>query len=357
MIRVLVVDDSAVVRKVLTEELGRTGDIEVVGTAIDPYAAREKILQLNPDVITLDIEMPRMDGLSFLAKLMRHHPIPVVVVSSLTPENGPTALEALRLGAVEVIPKPGSQFSVPDVRRHLARAIRAAARSTPRKGGDSPEGAEVAPPSRPSLGGVATTHQVVAIGASTGGTRALEALLRQLPPDFPGIVVVQHMPAHFTRSFAQRLNEVSSLSVKEAEAGDPVVPGRVLIAPGGNHMTVQRSGARVVAEIRGGPPVNYHKPSVDILFQSVARTVGRNAVGVILTGMGNDGAAGLLEMRAAGARTLAQDAASCVVFGMPKVAIEEGGVEEIVPLREMAEALMTAVIREGRKAEAVPVAG
>ncbi|TVR57856.1 MAG: response regulator, partial [Gemmatimonadales bacterium] len=255
MIRVLVVDDSAVVRKVLTEELSRTGDIQVVGTAIDPYAARERIAELDPDVLTLDIEMPRMDGLSFLAKLMRHHPMPVVVVSSVTPENGETALEALRLGAVEVIPKPGSQFSVPDVRRHLARAIRAAARArlapADSRYNPSPGGNTGSPVRHQSgLAGVNTTHKLVALGASTGGTRALEEILRELPPDVPGIAIVQHMPSGFTRAFAERLNEVSALQVQEAREGDRIVPGRALVAPGGQHMLVRRQGADLIASNR-----------------------------------------------------------------------------------------------------------
>lgn len=347
MIRVLVVDDSAVVRKVLSEELSRTGDIQVVGTAIDPYAARERIAELDPDVLTLDIEMPRMDGLSFLAKLMRHHPLPVVVVSSVTPENGETALEALRLGAVEVIPKPGSQFSVPDVRRHLARAIRAAARAhlvaTPERTTPSPGDGRAPPSGLRGLAGVNTTDKLVALGASTGGTRALEEILRDLPPDVPGIIIVQHMPSGFTRAFAERLNDVSAIQVREAQEGDRIVPGRALVAPGGQHMLVRRRGAELLASIRPGPPVNYHRPSVDVLFQSVARTMGGNAVGAILTGMGGDGAAGLLEMRKAGAYTVVQDQDTSVVFGMPRVALEVGGANEVVPLPKMADALLRAL--------------
>lgn len=346
MIRVLVVDDSAVVRKVLTEELSRTGDIEVVGTAIDPYAAREKIAELDPDVLTLDIEMPRMDGLSFLAKLMRHRPMPVVVVSSVTPENSDTALEALRLGAVEVIPKPGSQFSVPDVRRHLARAIRAAARSKPRAPTPGEQGPAV--PRQAGLAGVSTTHKLIAIGASTGGTRALEMILRALPPDVPGIVIVQHMPTGFTGPFAERLNAVSALAVKEAEDGDGIVPGRALVAPGGRHMLVQRSGVQLAVSVRSGPTVNYHKPSVDVLFQSVARTVGVNAVAALLTGMGGDGASGLLEIREAGGYTLAQDEETSVVFGMPRVAIERGAAMDVVSLQRVPEALVRAARAESR---------
>ncbi len=348
MIRVLVVDDSAVVRRVLTEELSRTGDIEVVGTATDPYVAREKIAALRPDVLTLDIEMPRMDGLSFLAKLMRHYPLPVVVVSSVTPERSDTALEALRLGAVEVIPKPGSQFSVPDVRRHLANAIRAAARARVSQEASMAEGEPASGPS--GLAAVRTTHKLVAIGASTGGTRALEGILRRMPPDMPGMVIVQHMPTGFTRAFAERLDGVSRISVKEAEGGDRVVPGRALVAPGGQHMFVRRSGVRLEVAVRSGPPVNFHRPSVDVLFQSVARTVGMNAVGILLTGMGGDGASGLLELRAAGAHTVAQDEESSVVFGMPKVAIELGAAAEVVSLPDMPDAILRAVGVESGKA-------
>lgn len=337
MIRVLVVDDSAVVRRILTEELGKAPGIEVVGSAVDPYAARDKIAELSPDVITLDIEMPRMDGLSFLAKLMRHHPLPVVVVSSVTPENGETALEALRLGAVEVIPKPGSQFSVPDVRRHLVRAIRAAsvAELKPVTVVEAPRG------DRSYLGSVRTTHRLVAIGSSTGGTRALECVLSEMPPDGPGIVIVQHMPEGFTAAFAERLNEVCPIQVREARDGDHVVPGLCLIAPGDRHMLIKRSGAQMKVCIKRGPPVNYHRPSVDVLLHSVASTVGKNAVGVILTGMGSDGAEGLLAMRNAGAYTIAQDRKTSVVFGMPKVAIEKGGAVEVAPLSQIARKIMT----------------
>jgi len=345
VIKVLVVDDSAVVRKVLTEELAKTGDIVVVGTAVDPYAAREKIAELKPDVITLDIEMPRMDGLSFLAKLMKHNPIPTIVVSSVAPEKSETALQAMRLGAIDVIPKPSSQFSVPDVRRHLARAIRAAAsanlsaRIVPVHQGP---GTDV----RGGLGSVDTTHKLIALGASTGGTRALEDVLVTMPPDVPGIVIVQHMPPGFTKSFAERLNDVCKITVKEAETGDRVVPGRALIAPGARHMLVRRSGAQMTVAIKDGPPVNHHRPSVDVLFNSVADSVGRNAVGAILTGMGGDGARGLLALREAGAHTIAQDRESSVVFGMPKVAIELGAALEVLPLHKVTSAILDAVAGE-----------
>lgn len=339
MIRILVVDDSAVVRKVLSQELSRYPDIEVVGTAIDPYAAREKIMELSPDVLTLDVEMPRMDGLSFLAKLMRHHPLPVVVVSSLTQRDSANALKALELGAVEVVPKPGSQFSIPDVGRDLVRAVRAAARARVRK---RTEPRPDAPKALPAAG-LSTTHKVLAIGASTGGTRAVEQLLTGLPPDSPGTVITQHMPAGFTKTFAERLDRVSALEVREACDGDLLVPGLALVAPGGRHLLVQRSGARYSARIKDGPPVHHQRPSVDVLFGSVAHAAGGNAVGVILTGMGADGAQGLLEMRDAGAHTLAQDEASCVVFGMPKAAIDLEAAERVVPLDGMAAAVIRAL--------------
>lgn len=351
MIRVLVVDDSAVVRKVLSEEMSRFKDIDVVGTAMDPYAARERIAALHPDVLTLDIEMPRMDGLSFLAKLMKHHPLPVVIVSSLAPENSKNALRALELGAVEIVPKPSSQFSVPDVGRHLVRAVRAAARAKIIR-----RRARSNAPAQPAveelhLGHLDTTHKVVAIGASTGGTQAIERTLRRLPPQMPGIVIVQHMPPGFTASFAQRLDRECTLHVREAKNRDIIVPGQALIAPGGHHMLVRRSGARYTVEIKDGPPVNRHRPSVDVLFQSTATSAGRNAVGVILTGMGTDGARGLLELSRTGARTLAQDEASSVVFGMPKAAIDLGAADEIVPLDGVPEAILDALsVNEGRLA-------
>ncbi len=345
MIRVLIVDDSAVVRKVLTDELSRFRDIEVVGSAADPYIAREKIVKLRPDVITLDLEMPRMDGLTFLAKLMQHFPMPVVVVSSLTPKNSPTALKALELGAVEVISKPGSQYSVPDVARHLVRALRAAA--VARIASPTPQNALDALAARAPLAGfhLSTTNKLLAIGASTGGTQALEAVLTRLPPTSPGIVIVQHMPEGFTRTFADRLDSLCALAVKEASDGDLVVPGLALIAPGNKHMMVKRSGATWLVRLKDGPPVHYQRPSVDVLFESVAGAAGPNAVGAILTGMGADGADGLLRMKESGAYTIAQDEASCVVFGMPRAAIELGGVMQVVPLDSVPEALLAAVSR------------
>ena len=339
MIRVLVVDDSALVRRVLSEELGRERDIEVIGTATDPYAARDKIVRLQPDVVTLDVEMPRMDGLSFLAKLMTHYPIPVVVVSSLTPRDGENAVRALALGAVEVVAKPGSSLSTPDVGGELARAVRHAAGVHVAALARREDNARAAAP--PSLAArLRTTHQVLAIGASTGGTQAIERVLRGLPADAPGTMIVQHMPEHFTAAFAKRLNQLCAVEVREARDHDPVVPGVALIAPGGRHLVLQASGAHYVARVKDGPPVHHQRPAVDVLFQSVARGAGPNAVGVILTGMGADGARGLLAMRQAGARTIAQDEASCVVFGMPKEAIRAGAAERVLPLDAIADEVL-----------------
>lgn len=346
MIRVLIVDDSAVVRKILTDELSRYPDIEIVGTAVDPYVARDKIVQLDPDVITLDIEMPRMDGLSFLARLMKYHPKPVVVVSSLTPANSQTAIKALELGALEVICKPGSSYSTTDISAQLARAIRAASSSRviPRS----------APPSQAPQGEalgdfqLQTTLKVVAIGASTGGTKAIETILTQLPASCAGTVIVQHMPERFTTAFAERLNSICKMEVREAKDGDRVVPGVALIAPGNRHMLLDRSGANYLTKVKDGPRVHYQRPSVDVLFNSVARHAGPNAIGILLTGMGADGAQGLLEMRKRGAYTVAQDEATCVVFGMPKEAIRMGAAEDIAPLHQMPERIVT-FLRDGKR--------
>jgi two-component system chemotaxis response regulator CheB len=339
MIRVLIVDDSAVVRQILREQLSKYKDIEVVGEAMDPYVARDKIVRLRPDVVTLDVEMPRMDGLSFLAKLMKHFPIPVVMVSSLTPANSEMVLRALELGAVEVVPKPGSTYSVPDVDKHLVWAIRAAASANVRKP-VAVNAPDIKIPAR-SIN-IETTHKVIAIGASTGGTVALEAVLTKFPRTAPGTVVVQHMPEHFTSSFAKRLNDKCEIEVREAKDGDPVVPGVALIAPGGKHLLLQISGARYYARVKDGPPVHHQRPSVDVLFQSVARSAGKNAVGVILTGMGADGAKGLLEMHDKGAHTIAQNSETCVVFGMPREAIALGCVDQVLPLEQIANGILAA---------------
>jgi two-component system chemotaxis response regulator CheB len=327
-IRVLLVDDSAIVRKVLAQELAKDPDIEVVGAAPDPFVARDMIVNLKPDVLTLDIEMPRMDGLAFLRRLMQYYPLPVVIVSSLTPRGGDMTLEAMDLGAVEVMCKPGAAYAVGDMAVELRDKVKAAAMVKVRARAEAPSA--IRPPARLSLS--RTTHSVVAIGASTGGTQALQSLLSALPANSPGIVIVQHMPEHFTRSFADRLDTLCAIQVKEAEDGDTVSPGLALIAPGNFHMELDRSGAVYKVKVLGGPLVTRHRPSVNVLFRSVAKYAGRNAVGVILTGMGGDGAEGMAEMKKAGAANIAQDEASCVVFGMPKEAIAAGGVDHVLPL-------------------------
>lgn len=334
-IKVLIVDDSAVVRKVFREELSREKDIEIVGTAPDPYVARDKIVKLKPDVVTLDIEMPRMDGITFLRKLMKHYPLPVIIVSSLTKKGGKLALEALSLGALEVISKPSSAYSVGEMSVQLIDKIRAVARIKVEKKEDreniKSNQIAVAPRALSE-----TTNKIIAIGASTGGTEALKVVLTAMPPNAPGILVVQHMPANFTTSFAERLNELSAITVKEAADGDSVVNGLALIAPGNYHMLLKRSGARYYVQVKQGPLVHHQRPAVDVLFHSVANYAGSNAVGAVLTGMGSDGALGLLKMKEAGARTLAQDEKSCIIFGMPKEAIKLGGAEKVVPLDKIA---------------------
>ncbi|MBI2568074.1 MAG: chemotaxis response regulator protein-glutamate methylesterase [Candidatus Schekmanbacteria bacterium] len=336
-VRALVVDDSAIVRSVLSRELEKDPDIEVVGVAPDPYAARDLIVRLKPDVMTLDVEMPRMDGITFLRKLMVHYPIPVIIVSSLTPAGGELALEALEAGAIDVMCKPGPAHAVGDLGESLAERVKAAARADPRKLGRVSAERSAAPT---KLALTRTTNRVVAIGASTGGTQALAAILEQLPANGPGIVIVQHMPEQFTRSFANRLNQECAMNVSEAVDGDTVSPGRILIAPGNYHMVLRRSGAKYYVEVRSGPLVSRHRPSVDVCFKSVARYAGRNAVGVLLTGMGRDGADGLLAMRQAGAATIAQDEATSVVYGMPAAAAENGAAEQILPLPKVARAIL-----------------
>jgi two-component system chemotaxis response regulator CheB len=337
-IRVLVVDDSAVVRSIFTEELSRDPGIEVVGSAPDPYVARDKIAALKPDVVTLDVEMPRMDGITFLRKLMRYYPLPVIVVSSLTQAAGELAMEALEAGAVDVMCKPGAAYSVGDMSVDLIDKIKAAAKVRMR-----PKSVSATPPQPTRLALTRTTNKVVAIGASTGGTEALRVVLEQFPANAPGTLVVQHMPEHFTRSFAERLNALCAVEVKEAEDGDSVTPGRVLIAPGNRHLLLRRSGARYYAQVKDGPLVCRHRPSVEVLFNSVAQFAGGNAVGVILTGMGGDGAQAMLHMKEAGAFTIAQDEASCVVFGMPKEAIKLGGAAVVEDLTRIPARIMQAV--------------
>ncbi len=344
-IRVLVVDDSAVVRKVFREELSRERDIHVVGTAPDPYIARDKIVKLKPDVVTLDIEMPRMDGITFLKKLMKYYPLPVIIVSSLTREGGKLALEALSSGALEVISKPAGSYSVGEMSIQLAEKIRAVAGVKVDKIDSSNDKSAVSPVSTKAL--LKTTNKIIAIGASTGGTEALKVVLKNMPPNAPGILVVQHMPAKFTTSFAERLNDLCEINVKEARDGDSVVSGTALIAPGNYHMLLRRSGARYYVKIKSGPMVHHQRPSVDVLFHSVAEYAGGNAVGAILTGMGADGAKGLKKMRDAGAHTVAQDEDSCVVFGMPKEAIKLGAAEKVVPLKFIANTILDFINEDG----------
>jgi len=340
-IRVLIVDDSAIVRKVLKDTLSREPDIEVVGTAPDPYVARDKILELNPDVITLDLEMPRMDGITFLRKLMRFRPLPVIVVSSHGQASSRLAIQALSEGAIDVLAKPAGPFSVGELQRELAGKIRAAALAarTGKLNVDRPSvTAPVPVTSSRSLS--ATRVELIAIGASTGGPGALEFLLQSLPADLPGILVVQHMPAGFSASFAERLDQVCPQQVLQAREGDEVLPGRVLIAPGDYHMVVRRSGGKLRVSLHQGPRVCFQRPSVDVLFSSVAETVGSGAIGIILTGMGSDGAEGMLRMKQAGARNIAQDESTSVVFGMPREAIQRGAVDKVLPLDQIPAAVV-----------------
>ncbi|MCP4578350.1 MAG: chemotaxis response regulator protein-glutamate methylesterase [Deltaproteobacteria bacterium] len=341
MIKVLIVDDSAVVRSILSSELSKHKDIEVIGTAVDPYMARDKIVKLRPDVITLDIEMPRMDGLSFLAKLMKHLPMPVVVVSSLTPKNSDTAMKAFELGAVEVIGKPGGSYSSQDISVHLSHAVRAAASARIQPSPAITSASAATEKMKPIE--FKTTHQIIAIGASTGGTKAIETVLTGMPANAPAIVIVQHMPEAFTRAFAERLNKTCRMEVREARDNDHAIPGLALIAPGNYHMLLKRSGGNYLVRIKDGPRVHYQRPSVDILFQSVAKSAGRNAVGAILTGMGADGAKGLLSMKNSGAYTIAQNEKTSVVFGMPKEAIELGGAHKIAPLPLISQEILAGI--------------
>jgi two-component system chemotaxis response regulator CheB len=345
-IRVLIVDDSAVVRQTLSDVLSADPAIEVIGTASDPFVAAERMREQIPDVITLDIEMPRMDGLTFLQKIMHQHPIPVVICSTLAEEGAQSTLKALEYGAVDIIAKPrvGTKQFLEESRIVLCQAVKAAAAARVRVAVPSrkvePKLTADAILSRATGAMVETTEKVVVIGASTGGTEALRSLLEVLPPDAPGIVIVQHMPEVFTRAFANRLDSLCQISVKEAETNDTVLRGRALIAPGNHHVLLKRSGARYYVETKDGPLVSRHRPSVDVLFRSAARYAGRNAVAVILTGMGDDGASGMLEMKQAGAVTIAQDEATCVVFGMPNEAIKRGAVDSILPLPAIAGAVL-----------------
>jgi two-component system chemotaxis response regulator CheB len=337
-IKVLIVDDSAIVRKLLAECLESEPDLEVVGTAPDPFVARDKILSLRPDVLTLDIEMPRMDGLTFLKKLMRFHPMPVVVISSLAQSSGKAAIEALQSGAVEVLAKPGGPYSVGELKRELPLKIRAAAQARMVNRAVEPVAAAKAPAPVPANG--FSPMSIIAIGASTGGTEAIREVLMAMPDASPGIVVVQHIPAVFSAAFANRLNDLCRIQVREAADGDRVLPGHALIAPGNFHMTLRNLGGEYRVAVQDGERVCYQRPSVDVLFDSVAETAGADAIGAILTGMGADGAKGMLKMKRTGARTVAQDEASCVVFGMPHEAIKLGAVDRVLPLNHIAAELM-----------------
>lgn len=341
-IKVLIIDDSAMIRKVFEQELSKDPEIEVVGTAPDPFVGRDKIVYLKPDVITLDIEMPRMDGLTFLEKLMKHYPIPVVVVSSLAKRGGDVALKAMELGAVEVLCKPGSAYSVGDMSEQLIEKVKAAAqvKVLKREGNYATQLSSPTPVSQVASIAVKTTNKIIAIGASTGGTEALREVISMLPANTPPVVVVQHMPQNFTKAFADRLNSICQVQVKEAVDGEYLATGKVLIAPGNQHMEIRRSGINYYVTLFDGPMMFHQRPAVEILFNSVAKYAGQNAVGAILTGMGKDGAQGLLNMRNAGANTIAQDEKSCIVFGMPKEAIELGAAQVIKPLNQIAQTIL-----------------
>jgi len=347
-IRVLIVDDSAVVRQALTEILSSDPAITVIGTAHDPIIAREKLRRDRPDVITLDVEMPRMDGITFLKELMAEDPIPVVMCSSLTEKGAEITMRALQYGAVEIINKPrmGAKQFLEESRVQICDTIKAAARARVRRLASLVIDPEPKLTADVILGkprfeeNFLTTEKIVAVGASTGGTEALRVFLQALPYDAPGIVIVQHMPQGFTSAFARRLDGICRVTVKEAADGDTVVPGRALIAPGNRHMLLKRSGARYYVQIKDGPLVSRHRPSVDVLFRSVARYAGLNAIGVIMTGMGDDGASGMLEIKLSRGYTLAQDEESCIVFGMPQEAIKRGGVNKVLPLDNLAQEVM-----------------
>jgi len=357
-IKVLIVDDSALIRSLLTEIINKQPDMEAIGTAPDPYVAREKIKALNPDVLTLDVEMPKMDGLVFLEKLMRLRPMPVVMVSSLTEKSCSITLQALELGAFDYVTKPKLDIrnGLQEYAEELTDKIRGAAGTRVKKtlsgthaknfvqGKNS---ADVVLAAR--QGRFTTTEKIIVVGASTGGTEALKVFLMDLPADSPGILVTQHMPEAFTKTFAKRLDSLCQIAVKEAEHGERILPGHAYVAPGNRHLLLKRSGANYMTELSDGPPVSRHRPSVDVLFRSAANCAGKNAVGIIMTGMGDDGAAGMLEMHQAGACTFAQDEQSCVVFGMPKEAIARGGVDLIVPLQDLSRQLFSWLSSQGKR--------
>lgn len=346
-IRVVIVDDSALIRSILKEVINSYPDMEAVGAASNPLQAREMIKTLNPDVLTLDVEMPEMDGLTFLEKLMRLRPMPVLMISSLTERGSDAALRALELGAVDFLPKPkvGIAEGIHAYADEIAEKIRVAFATRPAKREAT---AARSRESLPALGHrINMTEKIIAIGASTGGTEAIKEVLMRMPADAPGIVIAQHMPEAFTKSFAMRLDGLCKISVKESEGGERVLPGHAYIAPGHSHLLLKRSGANFVTELSQAAPVNHHRPSVEVLFRSVAQCAGKNAVGVMLTGMGKDGSVGMLEMRQAGAYNFAQDEATCVVFGMPREAIAVGAVDEIVPIQDMTRQVLDRLRRDG----------
>ena len=361
-IRVLVVDDSAIVRRVLSDVLASQPDIDVVGTAPDPYVARDKIVALKPDVLTLDIEMPRMDGLTFLDRLMASHPMPVIVISSLTKSSTRSALEAVHRGAVDVMAKPGGPYSVGDLKEELPRRVRAAAKAQVRHIGQPPSPATAA--NCPEAAGVGSRegtqsaapcwkpNRLVAIGASTGGTNAIERILRRFPAGFPPVVATQHIPAGFSTAFAERLDGCCEMRVREASDGERLLPGHAYIAPGDQHLQVVEVSGGYATRLHSGPKLHYQRPAVDELFQSAARHAGSAAIGILLTGMGKDGAEGLLAMRKTGCHTIVQDEATCVVFGMPREAILLGAAVEMLPLDAIAGAVMAALSGSGRESHA-----
>jgi two-component system chemotaxis response regulator CheB len=352
-IKVLIVDDSALIRSVLKEIIASQDDMEVVGVAPDPLVARDLIKQTNPDVLTLDVEMPKMDGLEFLEKLMRLRPMPVVMVSSLTERGSEITLRALELSAVDFVTKPklSIQSGMREYTDTIAEKIRAASKARIRQRTVSAAAGTPATEALPSIRNTLTSSEkLIIIGASTGGTEAIKEFLMQMPSDCPGILIVQHMPEGFTRSFARRLDSLSKISVKEAEHGDRVLPGHAYLAPGHSHLLLARSGANYITHLDQGPPVNRHRPSVDVLFNSAAAHAGKNAVGVILTGMGKDGAAGMLEMKKAGAYNFAQDEATCVVFGMPREAIAVGATHEVGQLTELPRMVLGYLAAHGSRA-------
>jgi two-component system chemotaxis response regulator CheB len=348
-IKVLIIDDSAIVRKILSEAVNSQTDMEVVGTAPDAFVARDKILALNPDVLTLDIEMPRMDGLSFLKRLMHFHPMPVIVISSLTQSSCEISLEAMRIGAVDAMGKPGGPYSIGELSESLPAKLRAAAAARVAAPDETPAIQKPAPAMPLNSNSSFNPATIIAIGASTGGTEAIHKVLMQLPANIPGMVVTQHIPKHFSSAFAQRLNRECAFEVKEAVDGDEVGPGRALIAPGEFHLVLKKVGTSYRVHLQDGPKVCYQRPAVDVMFASVAAAAKDTAIGVLLTGMGADGAQGLLSMRKAGASTIAQDEATCVVYGMPREAARMGAVQNVLPLLSIPSAIVAECMQQSRR--------